>query len=103
MADVIFEDKDKEQAGISFEEFIEVVLNLRGSNPATVKDVKETQRILKHTMYETRNVHKRNLQKEIGDFRVDVMNQFITMLREIHKMQDSDADSDDLGELAAQS
>merc|ERR1719183_1292200 len=51
--DIIFEDKvhDKDQ-GLMFVDFVDVVLNMRGTNPATVKDVKEQMRLLRHSSEE---------------------------------------------------
>jgi hypothetical protein len=95
MAEVIFEDRDKDHTGISFEDFIDVVLNLRGSNPATVKDVKETQRILKQNMYESKMATRKHIQKVVGDLRIEVMQQLLLLAREVRKIGDSDADSTD--------
>merc|ERR1712137_840298 len=48
MLEVLYEDIVKEgKDGLEFEEIISIILNMRGSNPATVKDVKEQLRILK--------------------------------------------------------
>jgi len=48
MLDIIYEDVAKNGGdGLSFENFVEIVLNMRGANPATVKDVKEQIRVTK--------------------------------------------------------
>merc|ERR1711920_483148 len=36
--------------GLSFADFVEVVLNMRGTNPATVKDVEKQMKVMKSTM-----------------------------------------------------
>merc|ERR1712228_137647 len=43
----IFEDLDKNGETMNFETFVNVFLNMRGTNPATVKDVKEQMRTMK--------------------------------------------------------
>merc|ERR1719454_1607066 len=46
--DTIWEEKVKPEAkGIRFVDFVEVVLNHRGTNPASVKDMKENMRKMK--------------------------------------------------------
>mmetsp|Transcript_21185 Transcript_21185/g.38087 ORF Transcript_21185/g.38087 Transcript_21185/m.38087 type:complete len:851 (-) Transcript_21185:256-2808(-) len=48
MLEVVYEDLNKNgKQGLTFEEIIELILNMRGANPATVKDVKEQVRITK--------------------------------------------------------
>jgi len=54
-AEFVFADMEKEaeldplnaQSGLTFEVLIDLVLKMRGKNPATVKDVKESTRIMK--------------------------------------------------------
>merc|ERR1711920_957172 len=36
--------------GLSFADFVEVVLNMRGTNPATVKDVEKQMKVMKSTL-----------------------------------------------------
>jgi hypothetical protein len=48
-ADVIFEDDDE----LSFGRFMEIVLELRGSNSATVKDIIELRKLLRNTTTDT--------------------------------------------------
>jgi len=45
--EMVFEEPEIAASGIPFEKFIEIVLNLRGSSLATVKDIKESIRCLK--------------------------------------------------------
>merc|ERR1719158_2635346 len=52
MADMIYEDKVKKGKGLEFPDFIDVVLNMRGTNPSTVKDVKQQIRFMKNEMAE---------------------------------------------------
>ncbi|CAE7406333.1 mtcA2, partial [Symbiodinium necroappetens] len=53
MLEIIYEDAQRKgQMGMQFEEMVELVLSMRGSNPATVKDVKEVVRINKILLYD---------------------------------------------------
>mmetsp|Transcript_53662 Transcript_53662/g.166586 ORF Transcript_53662/g.166586 Transcript_53662/m.166586 type:complete len:855 (-) Transcript_53662:52-2616(-) len=86
MSDVIFEGLEKELKGMSFEKLVEVVLNMRGTNPATVKDVKEQLRVIKGFFNDSQqfvlsNVH-RGLEK-LG-----------SQLQELRKIMASDEDED---------
>merc|ERR1712054_264819 len=92
MADMIFEDKDKEGKGLTFVDFIDVVLNMRGTNPSTVKDVKQQIRVMKNAMTETAFKLRKQVAEDMDAFRIDIMEQLI----EIRKAQmgGSDAGSD---------
>jgi len=48
MSEAIFDDMEiSGKDGIRFEDFVELVLNMRGTNPAKVKDIKEQLRLIK--------------------------------------------------------
>merc|ERR1719506_1899950 len=53
MAEMIYEDIAKEHEGLSFQHFVEAVLNMRGTNPVTVQDVKSQLRIMKRMIKES--------------------------------------------------
>merc|ERR1719506_383444 len=53
MAEMIYEDIAKEHAGLSFAHFVDAVLNMRGTNPVTVQDVKSQLRIMKRMIKES--------------------------------------------------
>merc|ERR1712178_614799 len=53
MAQMIYEDIAKENGGLSFQHFVEAMLNMRGTNPVTVQDVKSQLRIMKRMVTET--------------------------------------------------
>jgi hypothetical protein len=94
MADMIYEDKDKEGHGLSFVDFIDVVLNMRGTNPSTVKDVKQQIRVMKNALHDTTYKLKRSLMEDLDAFRMEVVEHLI----EIRKQQaGSDAGSDTEG------
>eukprot|EP00930_Biecheleria_cincta_P014290 TRINITY_DN12363_c0_g1_i1.p1 TRINITY_DN12363_c0_g1~~TRINITY_DN12363_c0_g1_i1.p1 ORF type:complete len:869 (-),score=186.52 TRINITY_DN12363_c0_g1_i1:160-2766(-) len=66
MMDVIYEDLEKNgSSGLSFENIVDIILNMRGANPATVKDVKEQLRVTKRMVAATE--HKL-LQKMAVEF-----------------------------------
>jgi len=88
MIDLIFEDEHKAVEGLTFADFVDIVLNLRGSNPATVKDIKEMLRIVKTEVGDARSHLHKQLQKEIGDFRADMADQLVRM-----NNKDSDSES----------
>jgi voltage-gated sodium channel len=87
-AEVIYEDKDKEGTGLSFFDFIDVVLNLRGTNPATVKDIKETQRILKTDVQNARDKVRQYITKELSSIRSEMVDHFF-------HLEHKDSDSED--------
>jgi len=53
MSEMIYEDIAKEQNGLDFEHFVDSVLNMRGTNPVTVQDVKSQLRIMKRMFKES--------------------------------------------------
>eukprot|EP00928_Gymnodinium_smaydae_P095319 TRINITY_DN8181_c0_g1_i4.p1 TRINITY_DN8181_c0_g1~~TRINITY_DN8181_c0_g1_i4.p1 ORF type:complete len:900 (-),score=165.97 TRINITY_DN8181_c0_g1_i4:469-3168(-) len=71
MCDVIFEDLEggEGDCGLTFERFVDVVLDLRGSNPATVKDSMETRRIVKSIVIEAVDNLEKHVQKQFDDMR----------------------------------
>lgn len=75
MADVIFEGI-KDSGGLSFEGFLEIILNMRGSNTATVKDVKEQLRLIKmmvqSSMHETQKGILDQVHSEIEILRREI-------------------------------
>lgn len=91
MADMIYEDKVKKGRGLEFPDFIDVVLNMRGTNPSTVKDVKQQIRFMKNEMAENAYHMRKHIEDNMDNFRVEVMEQLL----EIRRMQGSDAGSDD--------
>lgn len=92
--EMIFEEKVIDgQEGLSFIDFVEVVLNMRGTNPATVKDVKEQVRLLKAGTTESFRMTDKKVTDQLASFRKDMNVQ----LAELRKSIDSDAGSDEEG------
>jgi len=77
MCETIYEDLAKTgQLGLTFEAFVDLTLNMRGTNPAKVKDVKEQLRLIKAAVADATgsviaklNVDLHNLQREIREMR----------------------------------
>mmetsp|Transcript_113770 Transcript_113770/g.332285 ORF Transcript_113770/g.332285 Transcript_113770/m.332285 type:complete len:857 (-) Transcript_113770:89-2659(-) len=85
MSDVIFEALEKEGKGMTFENLVEVVLGMRGTNPATVKDMKEMLRAVKGLV---QDAHAGVLQKMNRGF-----DNLASQMKDLRKMVDADDDS----------
>jgi len=93
--DMIYEDKDKEGKGLTFVDFLDVVLNMRGTNPSTVKDVKQQIRVMKNALSESSLALRKQILDDMDGFRVEVMEQLI----EIRKKQLGDDEGSEAEEL----
>lgn len=82
-AEVIFEDPEFDARGLEFEKFIEIVLNTRGSNMATVKDVKDQCRLM-----------KRSFASHIESLLKDVKEQFRAVLDVMYEINANQEDED---------
>lgn len=92
MMDIIFEDLDKKGiSGLSFESMVDLLLNLRGANTATVKDVKELLRVLKAIISENVSTMQRKIQDEFYHIRSDLG----ALREETHDWRDEDAYNDE--------
>jgi len=89
MLDIIYEDVAKNGGeGLNFENLVEIVLNMRGANPATVKDVKEQLRVTKQMINATAD---RLLNKMSGEFTL-----LLAELQMVREEMRSKRDGDDL-------
>jgi len=84
MLDLVWEDAAKTSQNITFSDLVNMVLGMRGSNPATVKDCKEQIRV-------TNSLIKRCF----GDLYDELDEKFQQMRTEIQNSLDNDADYDD--------
>mmetsp|Transcript_140864 Transcript_140864/g.357866 ORF Transcript_140864/g.357866 Transcript_140864/m.357866 type:complete len:772 (-) Transcript_140864:154-2469(-) len=58
-AETIFEDENgREKESLSFPDFMDLVLQLRGSNVATVKDIVELRKLIRGLAYKVHEIHK---------------------------------------------
>lgn len=91
MLDIIYEDAAKHGGdGLTFENLVDIVLNMRGANPATVKDVKEQMRVTKQLI---NNSGDKMMQKLTSEFRT-LIQEFQVVKNEILAKRDGD-DLDD--------
>jgi hypothetical protein len=73
MADIIFDDPKRDaDGGLTFQGFVECILNMRGSNPATVKDVKELVRVIKMIVHADTIEALKVLKSELAAIRADL-------------------------------
>jgi len=84
MMDLITEDINRNGGQLAFTDLMDLVLNMRGSNPATVKDFKEQIRMFKVILNESMHEAVGQIRKQL----VEVQNQ----------MQDVNSDSDSADE-----
>mmetsp|Transcript_120745 Transcript_120745/g.301265 ORF Transcript_120745/g.301265 Transcript_120745/m.301265 type:complete len:280 (-) Transcript_120745:23-862(-) len=66
----IFEDNH--DAGLKFEDLVETILNMRGSNPAKVKDVKGQLRAIKNAIKETEVAVRQAIGEDLHDLRTEL-------------------------------
>eukprot|EP00933_Yihiella_yeosuensis_P044779 TRINITY_DN4004_c0_g1_i1.p1 TRINITY_DN4004_c0_g1~~TRINITY_DN4004_c0_g1_i1.p1 ORF type:complete len:922 (+),score=169.14 TRINITY_DN4004_c0_g1_i1:324-2768(+) len=93
MLDFIFTE-EKKRTGMKFNAIVEVILGMRGSNPATVKDCKEQIKVLKHCF----NDSLEQSEKRVGvQFEYLIAN--LKAIREdIQNLQDDSAMGSEAGE-----
>jgi len=80
MLDMIFDDAEKKSGfdaagmpqGMSFPGLVDVILNMRGSNPATVKDCKEQLRVMKVLMFNAMIPVMTKIDKKFNDLRIEM-------------------------------
>lgn len=72
MLDVVYEDFSKGDNGITFPEIVELMLSMRGTNPATVKDCKEQIRATKKMLKQYAEDSSLTMLKELASLRGDI-------------------------------
>lgn len=70
--DVIFQDLESKGSELSFEGFLDIILNMRGSNPVTVKDVKEQLRTIKNLVRDAGEYQIQLISDEFGQLRSEI-------------------------------
>jgi hypothetical protein len=75
MSDMIFDDVEKGGTGsnLDFVGVMDIVLNMRGTNPATVKDVKEQLRVLKVMMQDAVKSLQGKIHEEMKGLRSEIL------------------------------
>lgn len=96
LLDVIYEDAKKNGSdSLSFENMVDIILNVRGANPATVKDVREQLRVTKQMITFTKDALMNKIAEEFA-----LINMEIKALRDEALQRDQDnAVLDDVEEL----
>jgi len=74
MLDLVWEDSTKNQTSITFTDLVNLVLNMRGSNPATVKDCKEQIRVTNSFMRRCFGELYEDLDERFMQIRTDIQN-----------------------------
>mmetsp|Transcript_15758 Transcript_15758/g.26030 ORF Transcript_15758/g.26030 Transcript_15758/m.26030 type:complete len:181 (+) Transcript_15758:1-543(+) len=91
MAEIIFQDLENTgSGGLTFEMLVEIVLNMRGSNPATVKDVKEQLRLIKSVMRDSLNRMHTAIAHDLEQLKAE-----ITSVVEAHARNDDHSEGSD--------
>jgi len=73
MLDLLYEDLEKKgEVGLSFNALVDVILSVRGSNPATVKDCKEQLRIIKLIINDAMALVMKTVNREFENMKIDL-------------------------------
>jgi hypothetical protein len=99
-SDLIFEALHEEDSDgeMSFEKFIDTILNMRTANAATVKDIQSNIRVLSKTVKSTATESEDNLARQIGAELARMragMDSAIEKMQEIMQKAQDDADGQD--------
>lgn len=89
MLEVIYEDLERNGEDMDFEKMVSVVLDLRGSNPATVKDSKEQIRVMKTMMKQCFEEISRHISDEFT-----LSNSLMEGFQKTHAESDDDEEED---------
>merc|ERR1712032_1751413 len=90
--DVIYEDAEKSGVkGLTFADFIEIVLSMRGGNHATVKDVNAQLRVMKGILYDNTKQMTSAIDTQLKKLRNDI-NTIADTMDEVSGVLHSDSD-----------
>lgn len=92
MVDVIYDDPKVEAHGLDFPAFVDIILDMRGKNAATVKDVKGLVRVFKSMISGNMKDQLKHVKDEFAIIRNDLW-ELKTVIREV---QDPDEDEDEI-------
>jgi len=93
LVDVIYDDASVDAHGLGFPAFVDIILNMRGKNAATVKDVKDLMRAFKSLVHSQLANHLKLMRDEFAVLRTDLWE-----LKTVIRDEDED-DDDDLGPM----
>jgi hypothetical protein len=95
-SEIIFEDLDRQGEQFTFNTLINVAMDMRGSNGATVKDINETQRIVKSLVQESEQIVSRTITNAVEHLSKELKERDAEReAREREKMIEDDDMSDD--------
>jgi len=89
-AEVIYEDFSKHGMSMDFSNLMDTILNLRGKNTATVKDVKEQSRVIKSVVQQTLHSNGSKMMEEFQILRAE-----LALLREEALRRDEEDEEDE--------
>lgn len=89
-AEVIYEDFSKHGMSMDFTNLMDTILNLRGKNTATVKDVKEQSRVIKSVVQQTLQSNGSKVMEEFQILRAE-----LALLREEALRRDEEDEEDE--------
>jgi len=97
--DVIFSDLAKSGESMTFENLVELFLNMRGNNQATVKDVKDSLRVVKMVIIDS----VKSFQKQVTDEFKQMRGDILTLTEETRRHNDTeDAEYEEDEEVAVE-
>jgi len=98
-ADVLFEDLEKNGSEMDFESFVNTFLNMRGTNQATVKDVKEQMRTMKGIVKDALSLTVESIKEEFTMLREEMFEREKERAAQqraiLHAMDDRDSGSEE--------
>jgi uncharacterized membrane protein YjfL (UPF0719 family) len=97
-SEIIFEDMEKQGEVFDFPKLIDIVLDMRGTNPATVKDVNETLRVIKSFVQDLEHALTKNLSTQFNNLRAELCARDADrdVRRKRKSSDESDSDSDEV-------
>jgi len=90
--DAIYEEKVRNDGQkLRFIDFVDVILNMRGTNPATVKDIKEQMRLIKTQVQENHTASSTSFAKRIDKLQAEL----VAHLQDLRRHMSSEDGSED--------
>lgn len=95
MTEVVFEDYEKEEKDMTFENFVELMLKMRGGNSATVRDIREHLKVTRATVRDYCNELGSTFKEQIQMVRADLAKQAEAHQQYLSSMADRDGQTSD--------
>merc|ERR1719491_789492 len=95
MIDLIYQDLDVDGAGgLTFEKLVDIILNMRGTNTATVKDVKELLKIMKMFVRESMSHVLEEVNMDFSIIKAELKEMKETQIRALDQGEESEEEFD---------